>query len=181
MKFTIKALLVAAVAFAASGSARLHPSECGSYCKYYYGDRRLADVSPTEEKTTAGEATAVSELLGGDDRRLASAEITISASSSTESKALRIDNDTYQEGDDYSTDFDLSYDESATRDEVYINGKVDDVDISQFRNGRSLGSANFTIVRNSEQDSKEVDIDNDSWSETSTDENGVNYTDTGKD
>merc|ERR1712038_482314 len=116
MKFTIKALLVAAVAFSASGSARLHPSECGSYCKYYYGDRRLADVSPTEEKTTAGEATAVSELLGGDDRRLASAEITISGSSSTESKALRIDNDSYQEGDDYDEDFDLSYDESATRD-----------------------------------------------------------------
>ena len=70
MKFTIKALLVAAVAFAASGSARLHPSECGAYCKYYYGDRRLADVLPTE-------VTAVSELLGGDDRRLGSAEITI--------------------------------------------------------------------------------------------------------
>merc|ERR1711863_135615 len=122
MKFTIKALLVAAVAFAASGSARLHPSECGAYCKYYYGDRRLADVKPTEAKSTAGEATAVSELLGGDDRRLGSAEITISASSSTESKALRVDNDTYQEGDDYSTDFDLSYDESATRDEIYING-----------------------------------------------------------
>jgi len=104
MKFTIKALLVAAVAFAASGSARLHPSECGSYCKYYYDGRKLADVSPTEEKTTAGEATAVSELLGGDDRRLASAEITISASSSTESKALRIDNDSWQEGDDYGTD-----------------------------------------------------------------------------
>jgi len=50
-----------------------------------------------------------------------------------------------------------------------------------IRNGRSLGSANFTISRNSEADGKEVYIDNDSWSYTETDENGVTYTDTGKD